>query len=248
VKKAPWGAFLFCLLAGLAPALPAGEPVQVRKVLDGDTLILRDGRHLRLMGINTPELGKDGRPDQPGATAARKRLIGLTTGHDLLLVPGREARDRYGRLLGRLERPGHPDLRETLVAEGLAWVVALPPNLDGLAALQAAEARARSARRGVWGNPKLAARDAGRMTVDDAGFRLVRGTVTRVGASRKYHYFDLGPAVSIMIGRDDWRGHFGGRPEALVGRSLTARGWVLVIDGKPRLRLRHPAMWDIDGD
>jgi micrococcal nuclease len=247
VNKAPWGAFLFGLLLGLAAAAPAGEPVQARKVLDGDTLILGDGRHLRLMGINAPELGRDGGTDQPQAAAARERLVELTRGHDLLLLPGGEPRDRYGRLLGRLERPGQPDLRETLVAEGLAWVVALPPNLDGLERLQAAEARARAARRGIWNEPGLAARDAGRMTPGDTGFRLVHGTVTRVGMSRKYHYVDLGPAFSIMIDRRDWREHFRGRPEALVGRTLTARGWVTTIDGKLRLKIRHPAMWDIDG-
>lgn len=246
--KAPLGAFLFCLLVGLAPTPPRGEPVQVRQVADGDTLVLRDGRHLRLIGINTPELGKDGRPSEPQADAARERLIDLIRGHDLLLLLGGEARDHYGRLLGMLERPGQPDLRETLVAEGLAWVIAVPPNLDGLTALQAAEARARDARRGVWAEPRFAVRDAAQLTADDIGFRLVHGAVTRVGASRRYHYFDLGPGFSVMITRDDWRDFFRGRPESLMGRRVSVRGWVIAIDGQPRLKLRHPAMWSVDND
>ena len=59
----------------LCPA-PASqlEAVSVQRVVDGDTVRLRDGRSVRMIGLNTPELGKKGRSDEPFAMAARKRL------------------------------------------------------------------------------------------------------------------------------------------------------------------------------
>lgn len=49
------------------------QQVAVRQVLDGDTVRLGDGRSVRLIGINAPELGRKGRPSEPYAEAARQR-------------------------------------------------------------------------------------------------------------------------------------------------------------------------------
>ncbi|MGV6807200.1 MAG: thermonuclease family protein, partial [bacterium] len=46
-----------------APFAP-GEPVAVSRVIDGDTLHLVDGRRVRLIGVNTPEMGHGDEPDQ----------------------------------------------------------------------------------------------------------------------------------------------------------------------------------------
>ena len=62
------GAQAFC-------PMPDGlTSVAVQRVVDGDTLRLSDGRSVRMIGLNTPELGKQGRSDEPFAVAARKRL------------------------------------------------------------------------------------------------------------------------------------------------------------------------------
>ena len=48
-----------------------GRPVDG---FDGDTLALEDGRSVRLLGINTPETGRDGEPSEPFAEDARALL------------------------------------------------------------------------------------------------------------------------------------------------------------------------------
>ena len=71
--KAPRGALFvsgpitvlvaFLLLGAAIPPLFAGfgtETATVRHVVDGDSVILTDGRQIRLIGINAPELGRDG--------------------------------------------------------------------------------------------------------------------------------------------------------------------------------------------
>ena len=37
------------------------ETVEINHVIDDDTVMLKDGRHVRLIGIDTPETGQDGR-------------------------------------------------------------------------------------------------------------------------------------------------------------------------------------------
>ena len=62
---------------------PAGlDSATVQRVVDGDTLRLSDGRNVRMIGLNTPELGKQGRSDEPFAVAARKRLEALVAESD----------------------------------------------------------------------------------------------------------------------------------------------------------------------
>ena len=78
LKKAlSTSAFLFLsALVSIVPAAPR-ETAHVRHVIDGDTFVLSDNQHVRLLGINAPELGKDGAPDQPLALDARTRLKNL---------------------------------------------------------------------------------------------------------------------------------------------------------------------------
>ena len=41
------------------------QNVEVARVVDGDTVRLRDGRSVRLIGINAPELAHNGRTTEP---------------------------------------------------------------------------------------------------------------------------------------------------------------------------------------
>ena len=93
---------------------PAGlSSVSVQRVVDGDTLRLSDGRSVRMIGLNTPELGKQGRSDEPFAVAARKRLEALVadSGGRVGLQPGQQAKDHYGRTSRMSTAPTAPILK-----------------------------------------------------------------------------------------------------------------------------------------
>jgi endonuclease YncB( thermonuclease family) len=216
--------------------------VVVRQVLDGDSLVLADGRELRLIGINAPEFGKDGRPDEPLARAARERLQVLVEGREANLALEEEQRDRYGRWLVHLRLADGRSVEEILLREGLACAIAIPPNLNELARHQAAAAEARRARRGLWGHAYFAARPAERLAPADTGFRFVQGRVTHSGQSRKFVYLDLGPQVALRIGRRDWERYFHGQPSDWRGVRLAARGWINEYQGRLHLSIGHPAM------
>ena len=244
-EKAPfYGAFLFWALLGLCQPLSAAPdgPVRVQQVIDGDTLILADRRHVRLIGINTPELGKAGQPDEPLAQDARRRLQGLVAGRPVTLSPGAETRDHYGRWLAYIRLADGRDPAEDLLQQGLASAVAIPPNLQRLNRYLALEADARRQGKGLWGLSYYQPIPAERLLPGQTGYRFVTGRVSRIGRSRKYVYLDLGSNLSIMVSHDDWKRHFEHPPEHLHDRTLTARGWISEQDNRLRLRIHHPAM------
>ncbi|MEK7716396.1 MAG: thermonuclease family protein [Pseudomonadota bacterium] len=233
---------LFWTLLTAATVLAATEIAEVRHVLDGDTVILRNNQHLRLIGINAPELGKDGAPDQPLATRARDRLAQLVRGQRVTLGFERERRDHYNRLLAHVYLPDGRDVEEILLHEGLAWAVAVPPNVGKLPALISAENEARGTGRGIWGEPVYAPTPAERVTPQDAGFRFIEGTILRYQSHRKLIYFDLSPRVALVVAREDWKKYHRGKPADWVGHRVVARGWLTDSQGRLHLRVPHPAM------
>jgi endonuclease YncB( thermonuclease family) len=82
-------AILLCVSA-LARADCAADRIdelaRVARVHDGDTVVLHDGRKLRLIGINTPELPREDSPGQPFAQEARAALATLLARSDYALM------------------------------------------------------------------------------------------------------------------------------------------------------------------
>ena len=122
------------------------------RVVDGDTLVARAGGEkirVRLIGIDTPET----RPEREcGADAATARLRELAPeGDRIWATADRELRDRYDRELRYLWTADGVFINETLVAEGHAEGLRIPPNTRYSAQFADAESAAREARAGRWG-------------------------------------------------------------------------------------------------
>ncbi len=228
--------------------------MQVDVALDGDTVVLADRRHVRLVGINAPEQGHAcpvydqsciPTRDEPLAQEARRRLQSQVAKKTLSLITGEETHDRYRRLLAYLRLPDGNDPAETLLSAGLASVIAIPPNLDRLARYQELESQARRQRRGLWGHGYFAALDAGALSSDLRGYHFVHGRVERVGRSRKYLYLDLGPTLTIMVAHTDWERYFDFAPKSVLHRQVEVRGWIVRYKDRLQLRIHHPAMLEI---
>jgi endonuclease YncB( thermonuclease family) len=229
------------VLALLAFGAGADEQARVRAVTDGDSLILEDGRDVRMLGINAPELGHHERPVEPLGAAAQQRLAQLLEGRTVRLRFGAERYDRYRRTLAHVELPDGTAVEEVLVREGLAFAIAIPPNLDRVDVLFAADATARLARRGIWAHPYFRARAATELQPSDTGFRRVSGTVSGIGRGKKYLYLDLAPEFALMIPRAE--AHRFGAIDRWRNRTVVARGWVFSRGGsKLGMRLAHPLM------
>ncbi|MGE8339102.1 thermonuclease family protein [Pseudomonas laurylsulfatiphila] len=229
---------------------PGGlTPVAVQRVVDGDTLRLSDGRNVRMIGLNTPELGKQGRSDEPFAVAARKRLEALVAASDgrVGLVPGKESKDHYGRTLAHVYGANGANLEAQMLAEGLGFQVAVAPNVDLVACQQAAERDARQAGLGVWRqSPVLKAEQ-----ISTSGFAVLSGRVSKVQRNRGGIWIELQDSVVLRVAPNLLARFDVNSLESLKGKQIEARGWVLdrsrrggLKEGQARwmLPLTDPAM------
>lgn len=135
----------------------------VEKVVDGDTIwvridepggpLLAGATHkIRLLEIDTPETVDPSRPVQcggPQATAFAERM--LPVGSTVYLVADREDTDRYGRFLRYVWTADGEFYNLQAVATGHARAVLYEPNDAYIDLLRGAEADARAAGLGLWG-------------------------------------------------------------------------------------------------
>jgi micrococcal nuclease len=211
-------------------------------VFDGDTLALEDGRTVRLLGINTPEMGRGGEPSEPVAEDAKALLARLAgPGTALRLRLDEERFDRYGRTLAHVFGDDGDNLQARLLEAGYATTLVVPPNQWSVDCYAAVETRAREERLGIWRLARYQPTPAEDLPLSARGFRLVTGRVQRVGESRGNLWLNLSRHVAIRIPRDDLV-YFGDLdPRRLAGHNLEARGWIQKRRGELRITVRHPA-------
>ncbi|WP_300635716.1 thermonuclease family protein [Pseudomonas sp.] len=206
------------------PAPASVAHVQVQRVVDGDTVRLKDGRSVRMIGVNAPETGKKGRADEPFAVAARQRLQALVEASEgrVGLVQGREGKDRYGRTLAHLYGADGENLEAQLLSEGLGLQVGVAPNVDLVACQQAAENAARQARLGLWRQSPLQPV----AQLRQSGFALVSGRVSKVERNRGGVWIEVQGALVLRIAPDRVRLFDSAGLNGLQGKTIEARGWV----------------------
>lgn len=251
-RTAPVCVLLLPFLLGLTQSASAADGcaadriddrARVSLAQDGDTLLLTDGRRVRLIGINTPELGRDGRGAEAGALAARDRLRQLlfTSQQQVHLRFDRERHDRYGRLLAHAFLADGRNLTELLLSEGAGAQLVIPPNTWQADCYRAAADAARSARRGVWAQPTYQPRPAESLDLRSEGFHVIGGRVTHVSQSASAVWINLAGNFALRIEREDLPQFQGFDLDGLAGSDIEAQGWVYARNGQLRMSLRHPA-------
>jgi micrococcal nuclease len=115
----------------------------VERVIDGDTIELRGGKRVRLLGIDSPE------KKQYYCEEATERLRQLVEGKDVGLEKDATNRDKYGRLLRYVYVDG-VFVNLEMVKEGYAVLFTTPKNVKHLEELMKAEDEAKLKRIVVW--------------------------------------------------------------------------------------------------
>lgn len=222
------------------------EAVEINHVIDGDTVILKDGRHVRLIGIDTPEIGRNGKQSEQGAESARKYLHSLIYGHKhILLKFDNQHFDRYKRILAHLFLPDGKNIQASLLAEGLATPLTIPPNLHFLDCYLYHSNLAIASQQGLWGfkeyRPVSSTMLGNNFSsgITTPGYRVITGRVERLGESRSSLWFNLAGNVALRIKRNDLV--YFNEPElrSLEGKMIQARGWIYKKDNEFRIRIRH---------
>ena len=234
--------------AGTCPAEHIDERVQVVHVYDGDTVKLVDGRRLRFIGIDTPELVHTrGKSSQPFAEKAKQALQAQLNSNNrtLRLQYGREHLDHYGRLLAHAFLETGENLAVALLQQGLATTLVVPPNTWGAGCYQRQENAARSAQRGLWSLPDYQSQDARTLPLDTRGFRLVHGRVVEIRRSRKNLWVDIEGPLVVQIPIADLVNFSVPDTEALQGKAVEVRGRIHQGRDGLRMKVRHPAALSI---
>jgi micrococcal nuclease len=140
---------LFLVVAVLLlSCIPATESqVKVVRVIDGDTIEIAGGAHVRYIGMDTPETYPKVEFYGPEAKA---KNIELVEGKLVTLEKDVSETDKYGRLLRYVYVDG-VFVNGELVRLGYAEAVSYPPDTRYQWQLEQLEKEAKAAKRGLWG-------------------------------------------------------------------------------------------------
>jgi micrococcal nuclease len=123
----------------------------VERVLDGDTVELRDGRKIRYLLVNTPEIAHHaGEVPECFGNEARALNESLVNGATVRLEYDEECQDRYERTLAYVWL-GDVMVNEILLTRGYARLLVIPPNERYESEFEALEQAAQDASAGLWG-------------------------------------------------------------------------------------------------
>jgi endonuclease YncB( thermonuclease family) len=265
----------FCCVSCMAIMLPAAlartesgavtacrfEPAgvaKVRAISDGRSLILEDGREIRLAGIEVPLLplaGESG-PDAEAALAVRAALAAMVVDRTIELRQNGAPADRYGRTLALAYVAGAEARRSVaheMLARGFARVAAHVGDRACAEELLGEERAARRAKLGLWSEPYyaiVAADSAEGLAAARGRFTLVEGKAWSVRESGATIYINFGPrwgeALTVTISKRDESGFAaaGVAPKKLEARRLRVRGWIEERNG-PRIEATRPEQIEI---
>lgn len=134
------------------------EKVTVDRVVDGDTIVLKDGRKVRYLNIDTPETVKENTPIRCYGKEASSFNRDVVSGKNILMVGDKEKQDKYGRELRFIFLQGTDTTKKELsinaimVRKGFARASIIKPNDTFAQIFRDLEATARDQKLGVWGS------------------------------------------------------------------------------------------------
>ncbi len=220
----------------------------VHHITDGDTLVLTDGKKVRLLGINTPEVNFH-KPEQsqPLGISARSRLQELLPdGTQVTLIFDQRKKDRYKRLLAFVRYTNNEgveiDTGEVLLKEGLAWQYLILPNQVCWKKYRQAETKAYEKQSGVWDKRNYQTERAANTSLSDQKrqYKRLSGTVTAIDHSSKNFSFIIDETIWLGIARKDANNFAGEIENIKKGTSLHVSGWMYRSYEKLRIKVRHP--------
>ena len=245
--------FTFLLLlfvAGTPNAYSAPEGYfYVRSVFDGDTVLLNNGKKVRLLGINTPEINYKNGKAEPFAYQAKSRLERLVDRKPVRLEYDKRKTDKFGRELAHLYTKDGLWLNKVLVSEGLAHVYSFHENTKHVETLLAEEAKAQLAKKGLWSHKKwrtFQASDLYNLEKRIGEFAIVEGTVSQANQVGDKFYINFGKNwrqdFTVQIS-DRYKHNFSRETlqkfKDLQGKKVTVRGKLIPING-PMISITHP--------
>ena len=183
---------VFCLLLSAVGTDSYAWADNLKRVIDGDTIVLDTGTRVRLLGIDAPERG------EPYADKSTEDLSGMLRRGKISLDRCAEL-DKYGRVLA-VVHAGELNVNLRLLQRGLARPMLIPPcgRSVSIMVIEAAAAALKE-RRGLYAADEFTVVDHTKTGAVSGRKAVVAGRVRSVFRSKKALYLNFGR---------DWRTDF----------------------------------------
>ncbi|HUL14299.1 MAG TPA: thermonuclease family protein [Methylococcaceae bacterium] len=228
------------VVKAIPPSAAPATLARVAHVYDGDTIVLEGGEKIRLLGINTPEIGGGFKSEEAGGQEAKAWLAGKIAGRKVRLEQDATARDKYQRRLAHVFAEDGAHINLALVEQGLATTDIYPPNLKYVDALVAAERRAEMANRGLWALPEYRPKLVGSLDGQrPSGWQRLVGRPYAIAESRYHRRLLFSERFEVRIPRENLA--LFPSLESYLRGTVEARGWISRRGATYSILARHPS-------
>ncbi len=220
-------------------------------VLDGLSVLMSDGKTIRLAGLDIPGAGlQDADLYQLPAKAALQKS--LPKGTEVLLYQTRlkngEGRvNRMGQQVAHLVRKDNREwINGALLSQGLAYTFTSPSNPELADQMYALEDKARTGKKGLWSDSsgwKVLTPETAQTGINS--YRILQGKIVTAASSKNNLYLNFGAdyrkdlTVMISPALRKTLAHRGTDALALAGKTVRVRGWLRDWNG-PFMELQTP--------
>ena len=235
---------------------------KVTEVIDGDTFRTQNGETIRLLGINTPEMGN------PGADIAKDFLLLLILNKNVRLKKDITDKDDYGRLLRYVYVNGN-FINAELVRMGYAETRFYPPDTLYRKELEGLEKIAVRNRRGLWSFSVFQTPDTSDIFVHPVPEKEITYEIISWRDAAKYYGQTKIVEGKIVVSNNtgkvcflnfhkNWRKYFTAvifasdfnrfpsNPEDYyLNRKVRVKGLIKEYKGKPEIILKSPSQIEI---
>ena len=184
-------AILFCLSCNLGQNY---QKIKVKRVIDGDTIELANGRHVRYIGIDSPETRKFVgdrwvNTADPFGEAAKEFNRQLVEGRTVRLEFDVQKKDKYNRLLAYCFTDTD-FVNAKLLEEGYGLLYTLPPNVKYVDLFVKLQKEARQNNRGLWAADEVVSLAQASKFIGKV--KTVEGKVLSVRENKKTIFLNFG--------------------------------------------------------
>ncbi len=214
---------------------------QVKRVYDGDTIVLQNGDRVRLLGINTPEIESRFRHGEAGGMTAKKWLQDKLKQGTVLLEYDQQKKDKYKRHLAHLFLDSGEYINQSMVRSGLATLSIIPPNLRYADVLIKAEKLAELEQIGIWAMDQYQPISVEKLSSQTpmSGWHRFLASAHEVVETRSYVKLIVSNNVNIRIPKKNLSLF----PELsnYLDKNIEIRGWASRSKGNFSILVRHPS-------
>jgi micrococcal nuclease len=165
---------LFITILLLSSFSYADQLQAVKFVVDGDTIMLKNQKFVRYIGIDCPEINHKTGTAAPFGFEAKKANEKLVSEMTVRLEFDKQQKDHFGRMLAYVYNHDGTFINNELIKKGYAWSLFKRPNTKHDIVLLRSQRYAMSNRLGIW-----------KLWHEKEGFKYIGNK-----KSKRFHLFD----------------------------------------------------------